>query len=54
MTTKPTHFKYVCRLCQKQHLQPILQDAPETTPIPHCCGRVRDMAYQGVHTEPQS
>ena len=29
MATIPTHFKYQCRLCQKEHLQPVLADAPE-------------------------
>lgn len=47
MTSKFTHFKYVCRVCQKEHLQPVLPDEPEKTPIPRCCGRARDMAYQG-------
>lgn len=50
--TKPksTHFKYMCRICQVQHMQPILQEDPPKTPIPRCCGRDRDMAYQGVTT----
>ncbi|MEW5512006.1 hypothetical protein ABGT16_05235 [Pseudomonas asiatica] len=54
MSTKPTHFKYLCRICQKEQLQPVLQDAPEKTPIPRCCGRDRDMAFKGGHHEPQA
>lgn len=48
--TKPsvTHFKYVCRVCLEETLQPVVQEAPETTPIPICCGRQRDMAYKGI------
>lgn len=48
-----THYKYVCRKCQKEHLQPVLQHAPSDTPIPSCCGSSRkDMAFTGVVTPP--
>ncbi len=47
MTTH-SHYKYVCRKCQKEHLQPVLQDAPAETPIPSCCGSKKDMAFTGV------
>jgi len=53
MATTPTHFKYQCRLCQKEQLQPVLADAPEKTPIPRCCGRERDMAFKGHHNDAQ-
>ncbi|MDQ0655142.1 thymidylate kinase [Pseudomonas cedrina] len=53
MATKTTHFKYLCRVCKKEHLQPVLQNEPENTPIPRCCGRDRDMAYKGSLQEPQ-
>lgn len=53
MDNKPTHFKYVCRVCLKEQLQEILARAPENTPIPRCCGRERDMAFKGVHPAPQ-
>lgn len=43
--------EYVCRVCQKELLQPIVQHAPETTPAPSCCGHTKNMAYQGVHRE---
>lgn len=51
MATTPTHYKYQCRICQKEHLQPVLPDAPEKTPIPRCCGGNRDMAFKGHHNE---
>ncbi|MGG2621657.1 hypothetical protein [Pseudomonas aeruginosa] len=51
MESKSTHFKYVCRVCQKELLQPIVQHAPEATPAPSCCGHTKNMAYQGVHRE---
>lgn len=51
MATNVTHLKYVCRLCQKEHLQPVLEDAPDKTPVPQCCGRARDMAYVGALRE---
>ncbi|KZN20719.1 hypothetical protein A1D17_04030 [Pseudomonas fluorescens] len=49
MTTH-SHYKYICRKCQKEHLQPILQDSPADTPIPSCCGSKRDMAFTSVVT----
>jgi len=51
MEAKPTHFKYVCRKCQKELLQPVVQEAPETTPVPSCCGHTKNMAYLGVIRE---
>ncbi|MBM5458717.1 hypothetical protein H8F21_14205 [Pseudomonas sp. P66] len=51
MTTKPTHFKYQCRICSKELLQAIVVNAPSETPIPRCCGRRSDMAYKGVHVQ---
>ena len=51
MEAKPTHFNYVCRKCQKELLQPVVQEAPETTPVPSCCGHTKNMAYQGVIRE---
>ncbi|EPO5507012.1 hypothetical protein ACUB19_003955 [Pseudomonas aeruginosa] len=53
MATSPSRYKYQCRICQKEHLQPVLADAPEKTPIPRCCGGDRDMAYKGHHNETQ-
>lgn len=53
MATTPTHFKYQCRICQKKHLQPVLQEDLEKTPVPRCCGRDRDMAFKGHHNEAQ-
>lgn len=51
----PTHFKYLCRICQKEILQPVLQDSPEKTPEPYCCsGSRRDMAFKGVVTPQQN
>ncbi|WP_205300068.1 hypothetical protein [Pantoea sp. Tr-811] len=50
MASTPTHFKYQCRICQKEHLQLVLQEAPEKTPVPRCCGRDRDMAFKGHHS----
>lgn len=49
---RPTHYKYTCRACQKEHLQPVWKNSPELTPIPKCCGRTRHMAFQGVATLP--
>lgn len=54
MTTKPTHFKYTCRVCKAESLQPVLQDAPEKTPVPSCCGSRRNMAFMGHHHQPQA
>lgn len=54
MTTKPTHFKYICRVCKSDTLQPVLKDAPEKTAMPSCCGSRRNMAYVGVHFESSS
>lgn len=54
MTIITTHYKYQCRVCQKEHLQPVLAEAPEKTPIPRCCGRDRDMAFKGHHAEAQA
>lgn len=48
-----THFKYVCRVCKQELLQPVLQEDPAATPHPACCGSVRNMAYKGVHTDGQ-
>jgi hypothetical protein len=48
MTINYTHFKYVCRACLREHLQPISVEDPKKTPIPRCCGRDRDMAYKGA------
>ncbi|WP_143481893.1 MULTISPECIES: hypothetical protein [Pseudomonas] len=48
MNNKPSHFRYVCRACKKEILQPVTKDNPEETPIPTCCThRRRDMAFQG-------
>ena len=49
-----THFKYVCRVCLQELLQPVLQEDPAATPHPACCGSVRNMAYKGVHTDGHS
>ncbi|WP_164487449.1 hypothetical protein [Pseudomonas chlororaphis] len=49
MNDKPTHFRYICRACQKEIQQPVKKDNPETTDIPTCCThRRRDMALQGL------
>lgn len=47
-----THYKYVCRKCQKEHLQPVLQHAAADTPTSSCCGSRKDMAFMGVVTPP--
>ncbi len=44
----PTHFKYLCRICGKETLEPVLRECPGETPVPTCCsGRRRDMAFKG-------
>lgn len=44
----PSHYRYVCRTCRKEILQPVQVEKPEETPIPTCCmHRRRDMAFQG-------
>lgn len=44
----PSHFRYVCRTCKKEILQPIDKNEPEKTPIPVCCpGGRKNMAFQG-------
>lgn len=50
MDKQLTHFRYVCRRCQREHFQLIDKAAPEKTPIPRCCGRASDQAYKGVAT----
>ncbi|AZD34628.1 hypothetical protein C4K22_1875 [Pseudomonas chlororaphis subsp. aurantiaca] len=52
--SKITHFRYVCRTCQKTIHQPLSPVIAET-PIPTCCkGIRRDMAFQGVVYEGDS
>lgn len=53
MTLPVTHFKYICRLCNQETMQPVLKNKPEATPVPRCCGSRRDMFYIGVHCEAQ-
>lgn len=49
LSAQHTHFKYLCRICKQEKLQPILQDAPEKTEIPACCSSSRrDMAFKGT------
>lgn len=53
MTSPATHFKYICRQCKQETLQPVVKDEPEKTPVPSCCGSRRNMAFVGVHHEAQ-
>ncbi len=46
LKTEAIYFKYVCRICQKEHLQAVLREAPEKTPIPRCCSQDSDMAFK--------
>lgn len=53
MTSPATHFKYICRQCKQETLQPVVKVEPEKTPVPSCCGSRRNMAFVGVHHESQ-
>lgn len=53
MTSPATHFKYICRQCKQEALQPIVKDEPEKTAVPNCCISHRNMAFVGVHNEAQ-
>jgi hypothetical protein len=46
LKTKAIYFRYVCQDCQKEHLQPVLREAPEKTPIPCCCCRDSNMVFK--------
>lgn len=46
LKTKAIYFKYVCQVCQKEHLQPVLREAPEKTPIPRCYCEGSNMAFK--------
>ncbi len=53
MTSPATHFKYICRQCKQETLQPIVKDETEKTAVPNCCSSRRNMAFVGVHNEAQ-